>query len=255
MGKKEAAMFTGLVEETGKVEQVRRNGSSLSIEIKCGFSNELVLGESVAVNGVCLTVAEKTDGGFFADVTPETFRRTSLAALENGGFVNLERAMLASSAGKNAGRFGGHIVQGHVDGTGVFLGSSADENAVNVKIRVPKTLGKYIVEKGSVCVDGISLTVADVKYSSSGAEFKVAVIPHTWKSTALRFKTAGSPVNIECDIVGKYIEHFLIWNEKYGSDDDFSESQNSEREEKSSENSELENGSLEELMRGFKSYH
>lgn len=238
-------MFTGLVEETGKIGQIKRNGSSLSLEIECAFAPDLEIGESVAVNGACLTVSGKNAGGFTADVTPETFRRTSLSVLESGGKVNLERAMPAG------GRFGGHIVQGHVDGTGVFLGASSDGNSVNIKIRVPFGLGKYIVEKGSVCIDGISLTVASLSFGASGAEFSVAVIPHTWKNTALCFKTEGSPVNIECDIIGKYIAHFLEWGENYkGGNVSGIDGENP------SGASGTECASmLEEMMRDFKSYH
>ncbi len=241
-------MFTGLVEETGKIGQIKRNGSSLSLEIECAFAPDLEIGESVAVNGVCLTVSEKNGGGFIADVTPETFRRTSLSALESGGKVNLERAMPAG------GRFGGHIVQGHVDGTGVFLGASCDGNSVNIKIRVPLPLGKYIVEKGSVCIDGISLTVASLSCGASGAEFSVAVIPHTWKNTALCLKTEGGPVNIECDIVGKYIAHFLEWSENYKGEN-YKDSAGFGGENPSGAFGTERDSMLEEMMRSFKSYH
>ena len=195
-------MFTGIVESTGTISAITQNGSSLVLEIECPFAGELTLGESVAVNGTCLTVSKMTLKTFCADVTPETFRRTSLASLENGGIVNLERAMKAD------GRFGGHIVSGHIDGTGIFMAAQTEGNAVNMSITVPATLGKYIIEKGSVCVDGISLTVAKVE-SSGDTTFSVAVIPHTWQNTTLCHKNAGDKLNIECDVVGKYIEHFI----------------------------------------------
>lgn len=179
------------------------------------------------MNGTCLTVTQKNENSFYADATPETFRRTSLGGLESGSAVNLERAMKAD------GRFGGHIVSGHIDGTGILVSALKDENAVDVRVRVERGLGKYIVEKGSVCVDGISLTVADVKNSPAATEFSVSVIPHTWKNTSLSRKSAGGLVNIECDIVGKYIEHFLAWK-------DFSEEDNS---------------AVVEMMRNFKSFH
>lgn len=220
-------MFTGIVEEVGKVDSISRNGSSLVLGISCSFARELAIGESVAVNGTCLTVTQKNENIFCADATPETFRRTSLGELESGSAVNLERAMKAD------GRFGGHIVSGHIDGTGTFVSASKDENAVIVRVRVTSALGKYIIEKGSVCVDGISLTVAEIKYSASAAEFSVSVIPHTWENTALSRKSAGSILNIECDVVGKYIEHFLSWKDS----------------------SEKENPAVLEMMRNFKSFH
>lgn len=198
-------MFTGIVEELGNIQSILRNTSSLTLCINCTFARELEFGESVAVNGTCLTVTEKTQNSFCADVTPETFRRTSLGELTNGGIVNLERAMKAN------GRFGGHIVSGHIDGTGKFLGFEKEENAVNVKISVNEKLGFYIIEKGSVCVDGISLTVANVSKSAGEFIFSVAVIPHTWENTNLSKKSIGSLVNIECDVIGKYVEHFLTF--------------------------------------------
>lgn len=199
-------MFTGIVEELGKVQSILRNSSSLTICINCSFARELALGESVAVNGTCLTVTEKTQNSFCADVTPETFRRTSLGELSNGGIVNLERAM------KVDGRFGGHIVSGHIDGTGRFLSFEKEENAVNIKIAVNEKIGFYIIEKGSVCVDGISLTVANILKTGGEYIFSVAVIPHTWKNTNLSKKSFGSLVNIECDVIGKYVEHFLSFS-------------------------------------------
>lgn len=199
-------MFTGIVEELGNIQSILRNTSSLTLCINCSFARELEFGESVAVNGTCLTVTEKTQNSFCADVTPETFRRTSLGELTNGGIVNLERAMKAN------GRFGGHIVSGHIDGTGRFLSFEKEENAVNVKISVNEKIGFYIIEKGSVCVDGISLTVANILKTGDEYIFSVAVIPHTWENTNLSKKTFGSLVNIECDVIGKYVEHFLSFS-------------------------------------------
>lgn len=195
-------MFTGIVEETGSIESIIHGEKSLTLNIKCSFASELVLGESVAVNGTCLTVTQKTDLTVSADVTPESFRRTSLGELSSGSPVNLERAMKAD------GRFGGHIVSGHIDGTGNFISVEKEENAVNIRIRVDSKLGRYIIEKGSVCIDGISLTVVDVKYGDF-TEFSVSVIPHTWANTTLSKKSIDSILNIECDVVGKYIEHFI----------------------------------------------
>ncbi len=199
-------MFTGIVEETGKIISINQNGSSLVLCIGCSFAKELNLGESVAVNGTCLTVTRMDDVSFCADVTPESFRRTSLGSLCTDSVVNLERAMKAD------GRFGGHIVSGHVDGTGTFLNAAKEGNAVNISFAVDNSLGRYIIEKGSVCIDGISLTVASVVRENENTIFTVAVIPHTMEVTTLHTKSSGSRVNIECDIVGKYIEHFVTGN-------------------------------------------
>lgn len=221
-------MFTGIVESLGSITNINRNGTSLVLAIKCDFAKELELGESVAVNGACLTVTQKTDSSFSVDVTPESFRRTSLSELQVGSVVNLERAMKAN------GRFGGHIVSGHIDGIGKIISAEKEENAVNVSISVESALGKYIIEKGSVCVDGISLTVANVT-KGNPTIFSIAVIPHTWENTTLCKKTSDSIVNIECDVVGKYIEHFLNW----------------ENEKKSA----LEDENLQDLMTNFTQFH
>ena len=196
-------MFTGIVEDVGSIGSIEQNGSSLVLQIKAKFTSELTLGESVAVNGICLTVTKKDDASFSADVTPETFRRTSLSLLSADSPVNLERAMRAD------GRFGGHIVSGHIDGTGRLTAIRREDNAYNVFFRVEKPLFRYIIEKGSVALDGISLTVASVKNEGIYGEFSVAVIPHTWENTALKNKRVGSIINVECDVVGKYIEHFV----------------------------------------------
>ncbi len=196
-------MFTGIVEDIGEIGSIEQNGSSLVLHIKAKFASELSLGESVAVNGICLTVTKHDDASFCADVTPETFRRTSLSLLSAGSPVNLERAMRAD------GRFGGHIVSGHIDGTGRLTAIRREDNAYNVFFRVEKSLARYIIEKGSVALDGISLTVASVRDEGNYGEFSVAVIPHTWENTALKNKRVGSVINVECDVVGKYIEHFV----------------------------------------------
>lgn len=196
-------MFTGIVEDIGEIGSIEQNGSSLVLHIKAKFASELSIGESVAVNGICLTVTKHDDASFCADVTPETFRRTSLSLLSAGSPVNLERAMRAD------GRFGGHIVSGHIDGTGRLTAIRREDNAYNVFFRVEKSLARYIIEKGSVALDGISLTVASVRDEGNYGEFSVAVIPHTWENTALKNKRVGSVINVECDVVGKYIEHFV----------------------------------------------
>ena len=196
-------MFTGIVEDIGGIGSIEQNGSSLVLHIKAKFASELSLGESVAVNGICLTVTKHDDASFCTDVTPETFRRTSLSLLSAGSPVNLERAMRVD------GRFGGHIVSGHIDGTGRLTAIRREDNAYNVFFRVEKSLARYIIEKGSVALDGISLTVASVRDEGNYGEFSVAVIPHTWENTALKNKRVGSVINVECDVVGKYIEHVV----------------------------------------------
>ncbi len=194
-------MFTGIIEEVGTVRQIRRGRCSAVVEVEARLVTEdLKIGDSVAVNGVCLTVTEKSGRGFQADVMHETLDRSSLAALRPGSPVNLERAMAAD------GRFGGHLVAGHVDGTGTITQVRRDDTAVWYTIRAEASLLRYVVEKGSVAIDGISLTVAAVTEDS----FSVSVIPHTARSTVLGTKRAGDVVNLETDIIGKYVEKLLM---------------------------------------------
>lgn len=193
-------MFTGIVEETGTLCEIKKGGISAQVKIRCEKVLEgTKVGDSIAVNGICLTVTSLSKDGFTADVMAETMRRSSLSQLTVPGTVNLERAMAAD------GRFGGHMVSGHIDGTGHITDIRQEENAVWYTIEAEEKLLKYIVEKGSVALDGISLTVAQV----TDREFQVSVIPHTRQETALTEKHVGSLVNIECDIVGKYIEKLL----------------------------------------------
>ena len=190
-------MFTGIVEECGTVLDVLKNGVSGSVQIQASTVLEgTKTGDSIAVNGVCLTVTKLTKSSFTADVMAETFRRTNLGNLGKNSRVNLERAMAAD------GRFGGHIVSGHIDGTGVISRIKEEGNAVWIYISAPQTILNLIVEKGSVAVDGISLTVAAV----SDKEFAVSVIPHTRENTALSGKKTGAVVNLENDIIGKYVQ-------------------------------------------------
>jgi len=193
-------MFTGIVEETGTVKSISMAGSSgtIVIEAKKVLENTQI-GDSIAVNGICLTVTSMTANSFSADVMAETVRRSSLSECRSKDKVNLERAMAAD------GRFGGHIVSGHIDGTGTIVSLKREENAVWVKIKTTAAIMKYIVEKGSICIDGISLTVAKVAEN----DFSVSVIPHTGEETTLLKKKAGDTVNLENDIVGKYIERFM----------------------------------------------
>ena len=162
------------------------------------------LGDSIAVNGTCLTVTSINSDGFSADVMAETVKRTSLSQVGKGDLVNLERAMILN------GRFGGHIVSGHIDGTGTITKYTKEENAIWVTIKAPDEILDLIVEKGSICIDGISLTVATV----SDQDFQVSIIPHTAKETTLIHKKVGSLVNLENDIVGKYIKKLMENNQE-----------------------------------------
>jgi len=194
-------MFTGLFEEIGTMKTVHRQGEAMILTIGAKVVTEGVkLGDSISVNGVCLTVTSFDRQSFAVDVMPETYRRSGLHLLQTGEPVNLERAMQAGA------RFGGHIVQGHVDGTGRVVSRKADANAVVFRIRLddPEQL-RHIIPKGSVTIDGISLTV--VNTTEDG--FTVSIIPHTLAETALQFRQPGSIVNIETDIIGKYVDHLL----------------------------------------------
>ena len=192
-------MFTGIIEEKGRIEQITEGSKSCRLKIGADkIFDDLKLGDSVAVNGVCLTVSELTPPSFTADVMPETLRRTGLGTLKKGSTVNLERAM------QLGGRFGGHIVTGHIDGTGTVVKLVREDNAVLVTITAEDAIMQYIVEKGSIALDGISLTVASVKNDS----FTVSIIPHTAKETTLLERSTGDKINIECDIIGKYVKQF-----------------------------------------------
>jgi len=202
-------MFTGIVEEKGTVGHISLAGISGSIAIKARKVLEGTrIGDSIAVNGVCLTVVSLRPDGFTADVMAETIRRTGLGSLKPGDQVNLERAMAAD------GRFGGHIVAGHIDGVGTIRSAVPEGNAIWITIDAPPQILRYIVEKGSIAIDGISLTVAYVDESV----FKVSVIPHTAAETTLLSKKAGDIVNLENDIVGKYIEKLMRPVSAYGAE-------------------------------------
>lgn len=202
-------MFTGIVEELGIIRKLHVSGHSGSIEIEAHkVLQNTNVGDSIAVNGICLTVTALGKDFFTADIMAETVRRSSLKNATSGDFVNLERAMAAD------GRFGGHIVSGHVDGTGTILSMKKEENAVWVTISAPPSIMKFIVEKGSVCLDGISLTVAAVGES----DFKVSVIPHTGGETTLLKKKAGNTINIENDVIAKYVDRLLNFKDSYPSE-------------------------------------
>lgn len=198
-------IFTGIIEELGVVKSIAINGASGCITIKAKKVLEgTQLGDSIAVNGTCLTVTSINSDGFSADVMAETVKRTSLSQVGKGDLVNLERAMILN------GRFGGHIVSGHIDGTGTITKYTKEENAIWVTIKAPDEILDLIVEKGSICIDGISLTVATV----SDQDFQVSIIPHTAKETTLIHKKVGSLVNLENDIVGKYIKKLMENNQE-----------------------------------------
>lgn len=193
-------MFTGIVEEIGQVSRVVSGQPSGEICIHAGIVLEHTRpGDSIAVNGVCLTAREILPDSFIADVMPETLRRTNLGKLSAGSRVNLERALAAD------GRFGGHIVTGHIDGTGIIRSSRQEGNAVWVTVETDKEILDLIVQKGSIAVDGVSLTVAEL----TAHTFSVSLIPHTGVSTILLSKRTGEQVNLENDILGKYIRRLI----------------------------------------------
>lgn len=194
-------MFTGIIEEVGSVASIRKGAHSCVLTVNASRVLEDVhLGDSIATNGVCLTVTSFTSHSFSADVMHETFNRSSLGSLHIGSPVNLERAMLAG------GRFGGHIVSGHIDGVGTISSIKEDDNAVWYTVEAPSNILRYIIEKGSITLDGISLTVAKVTNSN----FSVSIIPHTRAQTNLASKKVGDVLNLENDLVGKYVERLML---------------------------------------------
>lgn len=196
-------MFTGIIEEIGEILAMQRGAESMTLTVKARIILEdIKIGDSIATNGVCLTVAALGKNSFKADVMHETMNRSSLGTLKIGSRVNLERAMRAD------GRFGGHMVAGHIDGTGRITEIRKDDNAVWYTIAAKQEILRYIVEKGSIAIDGISLTVAEITKES----FSVSIIPHTLQQTTLAERKKGDTVNLENDMVGKYIEKFLINN-------------------------------------------
>jgi len=196
-------MFTGIIEEVGSVKSV--GGGKIEILAE-KVLEDVNLGDSISVNGICLTVVEFDEKSFKADIMPETVRRTSLIDAKKNTKVNLERALTLSA------RLGGHIVSGHIDGVGEITSLQEDKNALLMQIKTDKSILKYIVEKGSVALDGISLTVASV----TDVDFTVSLIPHTREITNLKYKKVGSVINIENDVIAKYVEK-LFKNENKGS--------------------------------------
>lgn len=193
-------MFTGIIEEIGVLQNMKRGTNEYQLTLSAKkVLQDVKLGDSIAVNGVCLTVTSFTSEQFTVDVMPETVKATSLQSLARGSSVNLERAMAAN------GRFGGHFVQGHVDGVGTIKSKNQVSNAVYFWIETSAEMMRYIVPKGSVAIDGISLTVVEVKDN----QFSISIIPHTITETILQFKQHGDGVNIECDMLAKYMERLL----------------------------------------------
>ena len=195
-------MFTGIIEEVGRVTGVAQENSNRRLTVGASQLNrELKQGDSIAVSGVCLTAVEITPTSFAADLAAETWKRTSFSRIKKDALVNLELPMRAD------GRFGGHIVQGHVDGTGKFLGLDRVQGADDywLRIEIPSELARYVIFKGSLCIEGISLTVAQIE----GTKVSAAIIPHTAKMTNLKSLKPGDPVNLEVDLVAKYVEKMI----------------------------------------------
>ena len=198
-------MFTGLVEEMGKIERISTQGEGKRMRISAEkVLEETKIGDSIAVNGACLTVTQIDEGGFAVDLSPETLRRSNLGDLSPGDMVNLERPMRLSD------RLGGHLVLGHVDEVGTIRSIAREGESVVMVVQVSPEGMRYIVEKGSVCIDGVSLTIAAIRDNTS---FEVALIPHTLKVTTLGLKGPGGRVNVEYDIIGKYVEKLLTLKE------------------------------------------
>ena len=195
-------MFTGIIEESGKIAAMEKRNDGALIKIAANLVVEdAAEGDSIAVNGVCLTAISINKNGFSADVSNETLKRSTLGKLDVGTRVNLERAVTPTT------RLGGHIVQGHVDASGTFLGAVQDGDFWTVKIGFPSDIGQYLVYKGSVSVEGISLTIANL-YADS---FEIAVIPKTWELTNLSSLKNGDAVNLEVDVIAKYVERIMLY--------------------------------------------
>lgn len=198
-------MFTGIIEEVGQIEKIDFGSDSATIYVRCSkVLKQTNIGDSISTNGVCLTVVDIYENGFKADVMAETLKRSNLGSLSMGEKVNLERALTFQS------RLGGHIVSGHVDGMGKIISFEREDNAVWVTIGADADILKYIIFKGSISIDGVSLTIAYV----DDRVFKVSIIPHTGEETILLKKDIGSFVNLECDLIGKYVEKLIKFDGK-----------------------------------------
>ena len=206
-------MFTGIIEELGKIESLTKNAKGAIIKISTNdITKGAVEGDSIAVSGVCLTALDIKPNSFTADASQETLDRSTIGSLKSGSRVNLERAVTLTT------RLGGHIVQGHVDGTGKFESAAQEGDFWTVRISYPKELGQYFVHKGSVSVEGISLTIAKL----TDNYFEIAVIPKTWELTNLSALKKGEAVNLEVDIIAKYVERMVSYREKDSGADDIS---------------------------------
>ena len=192
-------MFTGIIESVGTITSISELPKGLQVCIVTNLAGDLIEGESIAVNGVWLTAVSINKDSFTADVSPETVKVTSIAGLKIGSIVNLERSLLAN------GRFGGHVVQGHVDDVGAVIEIVRESDFWRLKISYPDVLRPYIVYKGAIAIDGISLTVARIGQS----QLDVQIVPFTWEHTNLNSRSSGDQVNIECDIIGKYVAQML----------------------------------------------
>lgn len=193
-------MFTGIIEETGCVKEIKRSAQTLELKMEASVvMKNIQLGDSIAVNGICLTVTDFSENYFAVDVMPETFQTTSLAQLTENAFINLERSMSAD------GRFGGHFVTGHVDGIGEVRQKTIKENAILFAIAVPEHLSIYLMTKGSISIDGVSLTI----FGCDETSVSLSIIPHTAKATVLGEKQIGDTVNLEIDMMAKYLYTFV----------------------------------------------
>lgn len=193
-------MFTGIVEEIGELKKIRKGAKSSELTIIADkVLEDTKIGDSIMTSGICLTVTSMTDNQFTVDVMSETLNRTSLGDMSSGSKINLERALNLQT------RLGGHMVSGHIDGTGIITAFRKDDNAVWVTVKTPSELLRYIIEKGSIAIDGISLTVVAV----SDKDFQVSIIPHTAEETTLLQHDVGDKVNLEVDLIGKYVEKLL----------------------------------------------
>ena len=193
-------MFTGLIQDMGKIQRLERRGGGVRLTISTQLNlSAAKIGDSISVDGACLTIIQLAGTSFTVEVSPETLQRTTLSSVREGQLVNLEGAMRMSDP------LGGHLVSGHVDGMGEIVEVTSEGNSLRYRFRVPREISRYLIEKGSVAVDGISLTVAVCQ----DREFSVAVIPHTAQTTTLGKKKAGERVNVENDMIGKYVEKFV----------------------------------------------
>ena len=198
-------MFTGIIEELGKIASLEKHASGAKIRVAAKIvTKDTIEGDSIAVNGVCLTALDIKSDSFTADVSEETLQKSTLGKLKNGAKVNLERAVTPQT------RLGGHIVQGHVDSCGKFVSAMKSGDFWTVRIAFPREIGQYLVYKGSISVEGISLTIAELKDDY----FEIAVIPKTWELTNLSTLKSGDDVNLEADVIAKYVERILLYGKK-----------------------------------------